>query len=233
MGWKEFWNEFPLRFEKDSLFHQVGKTYGGKPINDWQFRILMGDIIAKLNITQEDYVLDLCCGNGLITHRIAPFCKGVSGIDFSVPLICTAEACCRAGNLKYHCASALQISRQHLFKEGSLFRRVYMYEALQHFAYEQLGPLLQRILTLSEDDVTILLASIPDRTRLTSFYNTPELLSDYYAKTEKGELLLGTWWDPDYIRQVCAEKGLRAVVCRQPAQLHTAYYRFDVLITRK
>jgi ubiquinone/menaquinone biosynthesis C-methylase UbiE len=40
-------------------------------------------IVEVLTIKKEDVVLDVCCGNGLITKEVSKHCSHITGIEFS------------------------------------------------------------------------------------------------------------------------------------------------------
>jgi predicted TPR repeat methyltransferase len=66
---------------------QVGKTVNGAPISQIAVDALVQDIAHRLAIKGTDHLLDLCCGNGLVTHQCAPFCRSIVGVDYSEPLL--------------------------------------------------------------------------------------------------------------------------------------------------
>ncbi len=230
--WEDFWNSFPNRFGRIEFLRQVGKTFHGQPVSDKQFDLLVSDIVHKLDIQSSDRVLDLCCGNGLVTYAIAGRCQQVVGVDFSSPLIEIAREYHGAANISYHCMSVLDMNPENLHQTAS-FAKIYMYEALQHFQAQQLATLLERLLAVSNEKTVILLASIPHQKKLGRFYDTPDKQREYRKGKRNGALGLGTWWKQSTIRQVCSLYGFRCEFLPQPAELHTAHYRFDVRIIRE
>ena len=48
---------------------------------------IVREIAKRLKITKKDVVLDVGCGNGIITKKIAKKCKRIYGVDFSEFLI--------------------------------------------------------------------------------------------------------------------------------------------------
>ena len=230
--WEDYWDSFPRKSGRDEFLRQVGKTVHGQPISAEQLELLVADIIQKLNIKASDQVLDLCCGNGLVTSFVAGKCKQIVGVDYSSFLLEIARENFSVPNVRYYCMSALDITPEKLHISAP-FTKIYMYEALQSFTEEQLAPLIERLLALSNETPVILLASIPHQRKLGKFYNTPELQQTYRKNRRTGALGLGTWWKQSVIRQTCSLYNLRCEFLPQPEKLHTAHYRFDVRITRK
>ena len=101
MDWKSYWNQFPNQFAKEEFLKQVGKTVQGHPISEAQVSTLISDFAQKLELVSDDLVLDLCCGNGLITSIIASKCKDILGVDFSAPLIEIAQEYHQGVNASY------------------------------------------------------------------------------------------------------------------------------------
>jgi 2-polyprenyl-3-methyl-5-hydroxy-6-metoxy-1,4-benzoquinol methylase len=229
--WKEFWERFPGQFSRCEFMRQVGKTYRGQPISRNQLNMIVEDVVRKLNLQKDDVVLDLCCGNGLITSAIAKKCRHVAGVDFSEFLIGVAREFSGASNLCYYCLPALEMTPE-IFRPSIPFTKIYMYESLQHFREDQLAPLLATLRLLSNEKTAILLASVPHKRKMLNFYNTAKLRSEFRERKRKGSLELGTWWNQSDIREICAAFNLRCRFLPQPDGLHTAHYRFDVRIIR-
>jgi len=237
---QEFWNTFPLEHGQKEFFKQVGKTVQGKPISAEQFQRILSDIESYLGLDGQDDVLDLCCGNGLVTQEIAKLCRSIVGIDFSEPLIETARQNHQPSNARYLHRSVLGLSPENAtpqesevdFPQSGRYSKFYMYEALQHFKPEDLEPLLKSLLRISSEEVVVLLASVPDKSRIWDFYNTPERRSDYEERVRLGSDSMGTWWDGAFVTSVAKDVGLNCEIKQQDSILHTSHYRFD-LVFRK
>ena len=232
MRWKDYWNTFPKQFKNNEFFKQVAKTVSGQPISEEHFQGIISDIVEKLELSSDDFVLDLCCGNGLITSKIAERCRAIIGVDYSKPLIKVAQEHHTRVNTRYINLSVLDISADNLFVSQP-FSKIFMYEALQYFEEEQFPVLLKKLLTLSAEDIIILFASVPDRSKIWEFYNTPERKRDYYVRSQSGTEAIGTWWSKSLIYRICDDYDLECEYLPQQKQFHTSHYRFDVRIRRQ
>ena len=232
MNWKDFWGKFPNQFAKDEFIKQVGKTVQGQPISSEQLNQLISEVVQKLNLEADDVVLDLCCGNGLITYAVAEKCQSIVGVDFSKPMIEIAREYHNRINTEYLNMSVLDITSENLPRPKP-FTKIYMYEGLQYFQEVQLSHLMQTLLALSSERVIMLFAGVPDMDRIREFYDTPERQLEYEARKRQGTEAVGTWWKKSFIRQVCSDYGLQCDFLSQHEFSHTAHYRFDVRIKRK
>ncbi|RLI52276.1 MAG: hypothetical protein DRP09_18310 [Candidatus Thorarchaeota archaeon] len=215
----------------DSLKAQVGR---------WEYHdieLISKNIIEILKITKDDIVLDVCCGNGLITKKIAESCKEIHGVDFSEFLIETAKRKNNGENIYYHCDDALNIDKK--FKENT-FSKAYCYFSLQHFSYKK-GEMLIKVLSkVTNSNGLILIGDIPDIRRIWRFYNTPKKKLSFFIDFISCKIRgvggwnsldsMGWWWNPYRIKKICDRMNLKCEILEQDRNLPHAYYRFDVLI---
>lgn len=229
MDWNHYWNHVLDSHNETDFFHQVGKTVGGVPISEDQIALSVGQMQACLSFASNDVVLDLCCGNGLITREIAPRCKRIVGVDFSEPLVGVAQAHHCPKNASYHVGSALQLSAK-ILPEGALFSKAYMHEALQYFDEADLRNIIAGIRQLTTKACPVFFGGIPDHARLWDFYNTPERKQDYLRRKAEGREAIGTWWERPTLIAVAREAGYECKFIEQPEGLYSAHYRFGALL---
>lgn len=230
MEWKEYWNQYPGNFAETDFFKQVGKTVAGQPVTPAQFMARISDIKSALHINPDDIVLDMCCGNGLITTEIAMLCKRIVGVDFSETLVNIARKYNAHENVNYVCASVLD--KDSMSIAGAGFTKIYMYESLQHFTYEELPDILSVISILSIPTVEVFIGGIPNLEKIWDFYNTEEKQKEYMKRKSENREAIGTWWDIKYIVDTCREYGFAGESVAQNKDLDSAYYRFDVRLVK-
>jgi cyclopropane fatty-acyl-phospholipid synthase-like methyltransferase len=225
MHWQEYWNKNPTKFAEDDFLRQADKTVAGLAIAPAQFAAQVSDIRSALAIGKDDVVLDMCCGNGIITVEVSRVCASIVGIDYSEPMIRRANKYNRRKNMTYFRASALDPAIEGL--AAIPFTKIYMYEALQYFAETDLVKLLTIIKNLSRSDARIFFGGVPDKARIWDFYDTEERRADYRRRLMENREAIGTWWERGYIEKVSLEHGYEAQFLPQSALLHSAHYRFD------
>jgi SAM-dependent methyltransferase len=231
MDWEKYWNQNPNKFGETEFLKQVDKTVSGQPISSVLFDAYISDIRKALDVNKTDLVLDMCCGNGIITAEISKGCHSIVGVDYSEPLIKIAK--------KYNCptnASYFQMSIfDHDFKRRIdwSFTKIFMYDALQHFKENELTRILKLIWEISTTNSVVFLGGIPDMDKLWDFYDTEERREDYRIRKEKDQEAIGTWWKRENVIGACVQSGFDCEVLSQNPLLHSAHYRFDVRLARR
>ncbi|MEM8892160.1 MAG: class I SAM-dependent methyltransferase, partial [Bacteroidota bacterium] len=84
MDWQAFWDKKALH---EDPHVQVARTRAGKQSDQLELKKIASYIKEKLELSHEDTLLDLCCGNGMLSKELSPFVKELLGVDFSEPHI--------------------------------------------------------------------------------------------------------------------------------------------------
>ena len=227
--WKKFWNEYPATIDETAFLVQVGHTVSGKPYSAGQFADMVSSIRAALGLGPDHRLLDVCCGNGVITRELARSCGRVVGVDFSGPLIETARRFNRLANITYETMDALDLEQASFAGEGP-FDRINMYAALQHFHTGDLARLLEGMLRHVVGDFVILIGGVLDAERKHAFLDTPEKQAMYEEYCRQGRDRLGTWWDKSFVVETCHMLGLHCTIDDRSPLRPGAHYRFDARI---
>ena len=224
--WKVLYDSISKKFD-GSLLKQVGKTINGQEISENQIRIIVDAIAKALSLNSKDSIIDLCCGNGLITKELELLANEIVGIDFTDGLILAAKKYKSSPNIKDINSDVLGFDLSHL----SGIKKILMYEALQHFSPSQLGTLLGKLEILAPGAL-IFIGSIPDKDKLRAYYDTEEKFAFYIQRESEGAPHIGKWWSMAEIDQIASAYGFKALFLPQESTLYTAYYRFDVLLEK-
>ncbi|MGB2985695.1 MAG: class I SAM-dependent methyltransferase, partial [Phycisphaerae bacterium] len=169
--WKEFFEVYPTGARADHPYKQVGKSVNGRPISRAQFRAVISDVERLLGLNRDDVVLDLCCGNGVITSELAVRCRRVVGVDFSNVLMEQARRTNTRSNIEYVEMDVQELSSKTL-KHAESFDKILMYDALAYFTDHEFGRILRGIMSMCKPDCTILLGCVPDKARKWMFFTT-------------------------------------------------------------
>ena len=108
MDWKTYWNESALVKDADAC-RQVGRTFHRNSYSPAQVSAIVDRALEFLQPDREKTLLDLACGNGMLTSRLADHFRRVTAVDFSVPLIESAGRHFHRDNIDYIVGDALDL----------------------------------------------------------------------------------------------------------------------------
>jgi SAM-dependent methyltransferase len=229
--WGSHWAGAVTETRPDDFLSQVGCTINGQPCDPAQTDLLERSIRERLALGPSDIVLDLCCGNGLVTHRIATGVRRIYGIDFSAALIDVASSRFIGPNIRYACRPATALDRADF--DGDHITKVYVSTALQYFDRQSIPSLMASIRSVSGAAAPIFFTDIPDVDHLYDFYNTPERRADFHRRRVAGDEAIGTWWNKQALAALVAGSDYTVEIMRQDTARYGAHYRFDLLARRR
>ena len=233
MDWKEYWKEYrsaPATNE-DELFVQVALTIGGRPIAKADFSLQIARIFAGLPLSSEDFVVDLCCGNGLFTQPIAQKVRKVIGVDCTPQRIEDARRFRNHENVSYIVADVMEYLEGAEFGGGEI--KVLISNSLAYFSPEEVDRMLRLIARASEDRYRLLATGIPIEDLQGNFYNTPERVARHRHNVASGDESndgLGRWWKRAELEKIASKNGMNLELIVQPSE--SINYRIDALIFR-
>lgn len=231
-NWYKYWNKVSDNGNSSQYLKQVGHTVNGKPYSQQVFAELITNISKSLTLNEQDIVLDLCCGNGVITAQLSSYCKVIVGIDFSVPLIDIAIHKHQPENVSYYTLDIKKL--EHLrAPECGQFDKILMYGALQHLQRQDLRPLLEKVFKISSKKFKMVIGGIPDIRRRNEFLDSFSKKLRFATFKLLGRDRIGTWWNPVELRQICSKLDLRCVIVDEDHGRPCAHYRFDAIISQE
>jgi len=225
----DYYNARATAMDENAFLEQVGHTERGTAITDAQFESMVAEICALSELKAEDDLLELCCGNGVITSQLAKRVRTVVGIDFSSSLIEIARKNHPANNLRYEVRNALELGALRN-PDGGKFTKVIMHAALQHFREDEFERLIQGILSVCAAKPTMVFGYILEKGKETLFYDTPKRKLTSIARRLTGRDVIGTWWDRGLIARTCVNQGLQCAFHDVDGGSDASLYRFDVKI---
>jgi SAM-dependent methyltransferase len=228
LDWRAFWNSITQRVAPDDLMGQVGRTVMRRPIAEDQIDLAALTIVNGLELGPEDILIDLCCGNGVVTERLAEHCASAFGVDYSGPLIEVARQR-SSGRVRYFEAAAEDIAELGL---PAVPAKISLNQGAQHMSKASLDAVVQAI-SLHFDVDRIMLTDIPDRARVFAFYDMPERRAEYIRRRRAGNEAIGTWWDKTELEAIFDAHGYEAISLDLKAERYACRYRFDLLAVRR
>jgi len=219
--WKKFWNSSEIVYRANPQL-KVGRSINKIPISDELWKKTLYYLEEKINLNENDTVLDLCAGTGLLTIPFLDKCKSVVAVDISDHLMKSIEI------EDIRLTKIIQDIRL-INLEHEHFSKILFYFSIQHFTESEVVNLLKKIYLWLEKGGTFYIGDIPDIDKIWSFYNNEERQSIYFDSLANNKPIIGTWFKKDFFIKLSNYIGFReCIVLKQPEWQINAHYRFDI-----
>jgi SAM-dependent methyltransferase len=225
----QLYDEHAKRCAPTDLLGQVRRTVGGEPVDERQIDFIVASVLRNLEIEERDVLLDLCCGNGLITNQIFKACSGGVGVDLGSYLIGIAKANFErlperayvVDDVEHFAATAVAPGR---------FTKALCYGSFMYISDSAAVKVLRDLHDRFENVTRVLLGNLPDKARLRDYF-----ADDTYVEGIENdhEATTGRWRAESEICNLAWASGWDAAISRMPKGFFAAHYRFDVILTRK
>lgn len=227
---KDFYDRRVTCGKETEFLKQVGHTECGQAITPQQFDRMVHQLHELLDLRNDDRLLDLCCGNGVITAQLARTAAEVFGVDLSPELIRVANAHQARTNTTF-LQGDLRVLAEIPELRASAFSKVVMHAALQHFSPAEFEPLIHSILELCGPTPVIVFGFVPEHGKQRNLFDTPQRRLKRLWLRATGRDFFGHWWQKKALEQTCANLGLTCSFHAVDSQLEAASYRFNMRIT--
>lgn len=232
--WKNFWEQYagPKAADEDELYLKVGKIANSAPVSREVLQKLVDDAIEKLKLDDSDILLEMCCGNGLITRPLSEKVRKIYAFDFTESLIESALQHRASRNIEYVTGNAKEDFTRIFSEPLPVIKKFLIHDSTAYFLPEDIEKMIERILTVSEDFV-FYLTHIPNHANKWLFYNTPERKAKYEASLQSGDIFLGgigRWWEKSEFIAIAEKYHLRIQISDGTNEYA---YRMSVLLSSK
>ncbi len=229
MDWKKFWNE---KGSDPNPLAQVARVGGNVKQQEEVLQQIITHIVSVLQMEQKDQVLDICCGNGLLTSVLAAHCKQITGIDFSETLISSAKK--NYPSVRFICADALQLDKLSMeVLQPESVDKINLYFSFQYFEnFEQGKLVVSQLLRYLKPGGKLLLGDVPDRSRFFVYYHSAKRIVQLIKQQLQNRNDMGKFWSEEEMQLICKQLDVSGTFLKQPKHLPYAHYRFDYLIEK-
>jgi len=175
--------------------------------------------------------LDMCCGNGLLTSRLAKYCKKIVGADLSEKLI--EQASKNYPEITFVCADALNPIESSSFNfHAQHFTKVNLYFSFQYFiTYEKGKIVIDHLRKMLQHGSQLFLGDVPDSSKFFMYYNSPLRILQLVKQSIQDKNDMGKFWSEDELNVICKELNMVGKKLIQPDYLPYSDYRMDYIIT--
>ena len=220
MNWREFWDQ-RANLEL-SPYEQVARTGGKARIDDFLLQQIADWIADHLQLSQDEHLLDVCCGNGMLTSRLALRCKQVTGVDLSPAQIQLASTYHSDFNISYQVgdATTLSVLASHQFDKINLY---FSFQYLDTYAKGKAA--IQAMLHTLKPGGKIFIGDVPDYQYLERYFPSFSARLKYKLRFLKGGHEMGKFWKASEIRRIVEAEGAKLHYIPQPDQFPYAHYQ--------
>lgn len=231
-NWKLFWEKYrnTETQEEDDLFFQVGKTINKESVAQHIFEEMIRDIKSKLNLSLSDTMLEMCCGNGLLSKPLGSFVSELYAFDFTERLIDTAKKFKQCRNITYRVGDA-KGDLNTLFDYKNKPNKFLMNDSLGYFNTTDLSKIIDQI---SERPFYFYITGIPSDPLKWSFYNTEERKTRYEELRSSGDNHndgIGRWWTCDDLFEIASKHNLDVSIESQSKRI--SMFRMNALFIKR
>jgi len=227
---KKYYNNRVNNLKPNEHMLQVGHSINGVGITQQDLNCIVTDVIKGLSLSLNDNLLDLCCGNGVITQQLSKYCQTICAMDISNELIAIAKKSYSTSNIEYKTKDVYYLS-EYIDKKQNI-NKVVMFAALQHFKQSDFTALLKSILSICGSNTKIFFGFVTDNEYKWSFHNTLKKKSCYFYRKILNTDMMGTWWDKGFIKKVCGSLNLSCSFQQLESGRYGYPYRFHCTIYR-
>ncbi|MEX0597315.1 MAG: class I SAM-dependent methyltransferase [Candidatus Paceibacterota bacterium] len=218
--WTQFWIEHGKENRNSDEQTQVLRTYQKKPIDNDLWEFTLNKIDEHFLVEKGDKVLDLCSGNGLFSkHFVSKGCKSTA-VDISEDLLL---------NVKDDSSITPIVSDiRELNFNNNYFDKVFFYAGIQYLTHKETIKVLANIFKWLKKGGVLYIGDIPDSRKIWTFYNTKERQKVYFKNLESGKAIVGTWFDPDFLKNLIKYIGFQheEMIEQDPKMIYSKF-RFD------
>ncbi|MDR0604777.1 MAG: class I SAM-dependent methyltransferase [Bacteroidales bacterium] len=226
--WKNYWNSISIL---DGLQNQVGRRHKKEPIQDDIFKKTLGFIEDNMQFTMDSVLLDLCCGNGLLSIPFSKKVRKVTAVDFSEPLLKVLKNGIEDQHIQNIEIMYGDINTMTFPQEK--YSHILIYFALQHFSEQETIFLFEKAYQCLQPNGIFYLGDIPDRSKLWDFANTDEYVNMYFDSVKNATPAIGNWFLSEDLSKLAHYTGFsNCEIIVQPNYQINSRWRFDVKLIK-
>jgi ubiquinone/menaquinone biosynthesis C-methylase UbiE len=225
--WQQFWDEHAVKSCKSDPQVQVLRTLNKAPIDTKVWTVTLKFIIEQLDLKADYSVLDLCCGNGLISKEIATQTKSVTAVDISAKLLDQFDTS-SFPNINKVRENALSLN---LAEESCDV--ILLYAGIQYFSPSEVVELMEKVERWLVPGGLLYIGDIPDHKKLWAFFNSREREAAYFSSLQKKAPIIGEWFDFKFLEKLGFYTGFsRVEKVEQTPEMIYSFFRYDMRLIK-
>ncbi len=223
---KSDYKEYPKTLDPEDLWGQVRRTVHGKPVTEEQISMIVSAIRNGLELSKQDYLLDLACGNGALSQYLFSEVSGFLGTDYSNYLISVAKRKFeRLPDYEFVCSDVASYVGAETRPER--FTHVLCYGSFAFFPADDARTMLATLRLRFTNVRRVYIGNLPDRDKAASFFPTGK---DFTAELDKHDSQIGIWRSRQQMTELAEQTGWTIRFVSMPESFFAAHYRYDAVL---
>jgi ubiquinone/menaquinone biosynthesis C-methylase UbiE len=223
--WTSFWKSQGAASQGHPPQVQVLRTLAGQPVSPEAFAATMASVMTLLQPGDSQALLDLCCGNGVVTRGLFERFQTVVAVDIAAEFISLVR-----DHAPAHVTARVGDAKLIEFPESS-FDRILLYAGLQYFSESEAVALFARLRRWLRPRGRVLVGDIPDLSRRWIFFDSVEREDAYFSSLKNGQPVVGFWYESGWLIKLARHAGFSAAERHDQAKpLPYHHYRFDLVL---
>ena len=224
---KLYHENFARQCGAEDLQKQIRRTIKGQVVPPPQIDMIIAAIRKGLHLRDTDCLLELACGNGVLSQSFAGSCNTYLGTDISKFLIDVSKThfespphICFEQTDALECVSTLPDSEK--------YNKLLCYAAFQYFPNLMITDLLKTIRRRFPKMERMFIGNLPDLQQASVFFET-KILDTIVLKSD--ETPTGIWRTRKEFQALCQAAGWRVSFTQMPQEFYASAYRYDAELT--
>jgi SAM-dependent methyltransferase len=185
-------------------------------------------VVEQLELNNNDFLLDLCCGNGALTSLLLEHCQGGLGVDFSEYLINVAnENFANPPTQAYILSDVVEFCEKPSAPEK--FTKMLCYGSFSYIEAHRAEKLLSLLANRFPNVTTAFIGNYPDKAKMLDFFGDRVIEPDIESEADSP---IGIWRTEEEFIELASRCGWNAKIHKMPDAYYSAYYRYDIVLTR-
>lgn len=223
-----FYKDHPKTCSPDDFWGQVKRTVDGAPVSQDQIDMIVKAVVAGLELSEDDALLDLCCGNGALSTLLFKHCNGGLGVDFSEYLISIANKYFAAPHTQtYIMQDVVEFCGNPVTPHK--FSKMVCYGSFPYIEQARAEELLCLLKNNFPNLRRVFIGNCPDKTLMDEFFNDQSYAPGIESDPDSA---IGIWRTQEEFISLAKRCGWLATIHNMPDQYYASHYRYDVILSK-
>ena len=181
---------YPSTCDPKDYWKQIKRTVNGEPVSEDQIDLIIQSIKHHMNLSQEDNLLDIGCGNGALASYFFHDVNKYTGVDFSNALLNIAKRDFYVPNLtEYYESDAFDFINSNQTPKS--YNKVLIYGCFSYFSKNIAIQIIDLLYKKYKNVGIVYLGNLPDRKMSEEFFKNRGLEKQ---DLDDDKSAIGVWW---------------------------------------